>query len=232
MLALSRRSVVAGALVGSVAVAIPVALAAETGGGSPANKAVAAGSQRMAIGANQEEVLMSATFKTSKPTDLIMSVSLECSLFTALTTNQANPTSNATAGLRAFLRIDGKIVPITDVSTPPQDPAESGNGGVDDAVTFCDREYQRTVTDREEPADGVDEEDDYIRTKSSHAFTWVRLNAGSGQHLVEVVGQFRNTTAGAATAEAIIGNRTLVIEPTKLANNAVIAEAGTSTSGK
>jgi hypothetical protein len=31
-----------------------------------------------------------------------------------------------------------------------------------------------------------------------------------------------------SSAEAVIGNRTLVIEPTKLANDAVIADNGTS----
>lgn len=233
MLTLSRRTAVAGALVGSVAVAIPVALAAESGGGFPADKAVAAGSTRAVLGANQVAPLLSATFRTSKPTDLIMSVSLECSILTALVTSNDDNAATAAAGLRAWLEIDGKVVPIEDISTPPQDPAASGNGDpLTDSVTFCDREYARTVTDEEEPEDGIDREDDYIRTKSSHAFTWVRLNAGSGVHTVTLMGQFRNATTGQAAAEAIVGNRTLVIEPTKLANNAVIAENGTSKSGK
>lgn len=234
MLALSRRTVVLGSLALSTAVAVPVSLAATNGGGgTPANKAVAAGSKRMVIGANQTETLLSATLRTSKPTDLLMTVSLECSILTQLITNNESNASSAAAGVRAWLEIDDKVVPIEDMSAPPQDPAANGNGTpIEDAVTFCDREYARTVTDQEDPADGIDQEDDYIKTKSSHAFTWVRLNAGSGIHKVELVAQFRNAVTGNATAEAIIGNRTLVIEPTKLANDADVQEAGTSGSGK
>lgn len=233
MLNLSRRTVVLGAIAGSVAITVPVAVA-QANGGSPANKAVAAGSTLEIIGANQTQEILSATFKTSKPTDLLMTASLECSILTALTTNNANPSADARSGVRAWLELDGKVVPITDTSTPPQDPAQSGNGDpATDGVNFCDREYQRTVTDQEDPADGIDEESDYIQTKSAHAFSWVRLNAGSGMHTLKLMAQFNNATSGAnAQAEAIVGNRTLVIEPTKMANNAVIAENGTSNSGQ
>lgn len=198
-------------------------------GGTPANKAVAAGSHRVVVGANQTETILSATFKTSKPEDLLMTLSLECSIFTALTTNNDNPSSLAHAGLRAWLTLDGKVVPVEDISTPPQDPNASGNGdAAEDSATMCDREYQRTVTDGEDPTDGIDTESDYIKTKSAHAFSWVRLNAGSGMHTVEVVASFVQAVDGDAQATAEIGNRTLVIEPTKLANDAVIAESGTS----
>jgi hypothetical protein len=233
MFSLSRRTVVLGALVGSVTVAVPVALAQTGGGGSPADKAVAAGSTLEVIGANQTVPILSATFKTSKPTDLLMTASLECSILTALTTNNQDNSANARSGVRVWLELDGKVVPIEDVSMPPQDPDDSGNGDpATDGVNFCDREYQRTVTDQEEPEDGIDQESDYIKTKSAHAFSWVRLNAGSGMHTLELVAQFNNATTGNAAAEAIVGNRTLIIEPTKMANNAVIAENGTSTSGK
>ena len=94
------------------------------------------------------------------------------------------------------------------------------------------REYSRTVEDQENPLDGIDQEDDYIRTKSAHSFSWVRLNAGSGMHTLVIKADLEASGTGASTAEAVIGNRTLVIEPTKMANNAVIAEDGTSTSGK
>lgn len=229
---LSRRSVVLGGLVGSIAVAVPVSLAATGSGGYPADKAVAAGSTRAVLAENQTETLLSATFRTSKTTDLIMSVSLECSILTSLVTNNETPTSTAGAGLRAWLEIDGVPVAVEDLSAPPQDPADTAEGDpATDAVTFCDREYARSVVDDENPADGVDEEDDYIQTKSSHSFTWVRMNAGSGVHTVELVGTLRDSQTGGGDSEAIIGNRTLIIEPTKMANNAVIAESGSSQSG-
>ena len=232
MIVLSRRKVVAGALAAAVGVTVPVAIAAEGGGGTPANKAVAAGSTVETIGANQTVTLLSATMKTSKPTDLLMSVSLECSLFTRLLTNNDNPSSVSNASVVAWLEMDGAIVPISSTSTPPQDGAEPPAGGEQDKVTFCDREYSRTVTDQEDPADGIDQEDDYIRTKAAHAFNWVKLNAGSGMHTVELKAEILATASAEDFAEAKVGNRTLVIEPTKMANNAEIAENGTSGSGR
>jgi hypothetical protein len=234
MVTTRKRAWLAGAVaVGLIGTAYAVgSVAATSGSGTPANKAVAAGSHLEVIAANQQETIMTATFKTSKPEDLLMTVSLECSILTSLTTNNDNPSSKARSGVRAWLTLDDKVVPITDTSTPPQDPNASGNGdSAKDGVNFCDREYQRTVTDDEDPLDGIDSESDYIATKSAHAFSWVRLNAGSGIHTVKVVAQFNNSTSGNAQASAIVGNRTLVIEPTKLANNAVIAENGTSNSG-
>jgi hypothetical protein len=230
---LSRRTLVGLALVGTAAVAVPTTLAAGSGGGGvPANKAVAAGSRLQVIGANQTATLLTATFRTSKPEDLLLTASLECTILTALTTNNDNPTSMARSGVRAWLTLDGKVIPITDTSAPPQDPSAAAAGdAVRDGVNFCDREYSRTVTDQEDPTDGIDQTSDYVRTKSAHAFSWVRLNAGSGIHTVALIAQFNNATTGNAQAEAIVGNRTLVIEPTKLANNAVIADNGTSASG-
>src|SRR6185436_9056688 len=105
----------------------------------------------------------------------------ECTILTNLTTNNQNPSSSATSGVYVWVTIDGKTVPIADTSAPPQDPANSGNGNtLIDGVRFCDREYGRTVTDGENPADGIDSQSDYINTKSAHAFSWVRLNTGSG----------------------------------------------------
>jgi hypothetical protein len=231
---LTRRSLVGLALLGTVAVAVPTTLAATGGGGGvPANKAVAAGSRLQVIGANQTATLLTATFRTSKTEDLLLTASLECSILTALTTNNDNPTAMARSGVRAWLTLDGKVIPITDTSAPPQDPSASTAGdSAKDGVNFCDREYARTVTDQEDPADGIDQTSDYIRTKSAHAFSWVRLNAGSGIHTVALVAQFNNSQTDTGQAEAIVGNRTLVIEPTKLANNAVISDNGTSGSGQ
>ena len=82
-----------------------------------------------------------------------------------------------------WAEVDGKIVSLTQNSVPPQNPTASGNDT--DKVTFCDREYSRTVTDQEGdvlPGMQIDEQDDYIRTKSAHGFNWVQMNLGSGVH--------------------------------------------------
>ena len=220
---LSPRAIIAAGLAATVGVAIPT-IAATGGGGTPANKAVASGSHRVIVPANAPQPIMTATFRTSKPEDLLLTVSLECTILQTLNTNNDNPTGEDQAHLSIWIQDEnGKVVPISDTSAPPQDPANSGNGTIaDDSVTFCDRTYGRTVTDDEDPMDGIDSISDYINTKSSHAFTWVRLNAGSGVHTYTV---FADLTASATgdpsnSSDANIGNRTLVIEPTKLANNA------------
>jgi hypothetical protein len=231
MLKFSPRVVIATGLVAVCAVAVPT-LAAAGGGGTPANKAVAAGSHRVIVPANTPQAIMSATFRTSKPEDLLLTVSLECTILQSLTTDNENPTGTDLAHLSIWIQDEnGNVVPISDTSAPPQDPSANGNGTVeDDSVTFCDRAYSRTVTEGENPADGIDTISDYLNTKSSHAFTWVRLNAGSGVHTYTVFADLTASKTGSADnkSDANIGNRTLVIEPTKLANDAAITENGTS----
>ena len=232
MLSLSRRAVIATSVAATIAVAVPTTLAATSGSqAQPANKAVAAGSHHVVLPASSAQPILSATFRTSKPEDLLLTVSLECTILQSLTTDSSNPSGTDKAHLSIWIQDEnGKVVPITDTSAPPQDPSASGNGTIaDDSVTFCDRAYSRTVTDGENPPDGIDTISDYINTKSSHAFTWVRLNAGSGVHTYTVYADLTASAAGSAsnTSDAEIGNRTLVIEPTKLATNAVIADNGT-----
>jgi hypothetical protein len=230
---LSRRAVIATAAVGAIAIAVPATLAAGSGSGTPANKAVAAASKTAVVAPGANEAIMSATFKTSKPEDLLISVSAECSILTN-TVIHGGPTAttdSASAGgrIRIWLELDGKIVPLQSTSTPPQDPAAQPAGDETDKITFCDQVHQRSVTDNETDKDGTDGSTDYLLTKSSAAFNWVRLNAGSGDHTLVVKADLILDTATAdSNAQAVIGNRTLVIEPTKLANNAVIADNGTS----
>lgn len=221
------RNIVAG----SAALAATAVLAGQAIGQSnaqPANKVVAAGGKTQVIAPQTQRTILSGTIKTSKPTDLMFHVALECSILTQLTTSNDSLVSRAQGTVRAWVEVDDRIVSLNQVSNPPQDPADPGtrNGNDSDKVTFCDREYQRRVADEEDPADGVDREEDYIRTKSSHAFNWVQMNLGSGRHKIEVVADLATNTAGTAVAEAIVGNRSLIVEPAKMANNAIISETG------
>jgi hypothetical protein len=165
--------------------------------------------------------------KVSSPEDLIISVTAECSILTALTTNNDNPTSTAFGSVRLRVEVDGKEVPVS---------ADDGSGGQDDAdddddeigeVTFCNRAYSRTVTDQEDntPPDGQDEESDYIRTRTANAFNWIALDTGvlydspdNGNNIitVELFADYDTDTAGEALAEAFVGSRTMVIEPIRL----------------
>lgn len=186
----------------------------------PADKVVAAGSKIVVLGPQAEATILTATLRTSKPTDLILSVAMECSILTRLTTNDMNSVSSAEGQVRAWVEIDGVIVPINSVSSPPQNPPAAGTD--DDKVTFCNRKYQRSVTDQEDPLDGQDQEADFIDTKNSNSFNWLRLNMGAGPHRIVVKATLTETMMGDATAEAMIGNRSLIAEPEKLANDATI----------
>jgi hypothetical protein len=226
---LSRRALIAGTAVAAIGTAVPVTLAATgTSSAQPADKAVAAASKTAVFAPDTNKTLLSATFKTSNPEDLLISMSAECSILTntVITGGPNTATDSASAGgrIRVWLELDGKVVALQSTSTPPQDPSAQPAGDASDKVTFCDQVHQRSVTDNESDQDGTDGSTDYLQTKSSAAFNWVRLNAGSGTHtLVVKADLLLDTPTGTGSyAQAVVGNRTLVIEPTKLANNAVI----------
>ena len=189
-------------------------------GGVPANKAVASGGKVQVVAPQTAVTLLTATMRTSSPQDLILNVSMECSILTQLVTNNDNGSATASGEVRAWVEFDGKIVPINDVSSPGD--RKPGIGDDTDQVVFCNRVYSRTVTDQEDPTDGIDEISDYIRTKSANSFQWVLMNAGNGIHTVTVKATLTTSTVGNATAEAFVGNRTLVVEPVHMANNASI----------
>jgi hypothetical protein len=273
-MALRKRKVALTGIAGAVAgLLIAGAAIAASGANSPtpANKAIAAG-DKTAVFQQGDTQLLSATLRTSKPTDLMIQTTLECSILTKLNT-AANPNAGATdtqaasGQLRGWIEVDDdsqarevpevgqpyRIVPIESVSNPPQNGSTPNSGGVDptdqrtndendDAVTYCNRTYQRTVEDGEDAQDGIDRETDYIDTKSTHAFNWVLLNAGSGIHTVRLMGDLRYTptsteacTRGTVDpadqvtcAEAYVGNRTMIVEPTKMANDAIISPTAQS----
>ena len=222
----SKRALTALALTAAVPAAFFGSQAVAGSGGTPADKVVAAGSKRVVVGPGQNVTLMTATMKTSKPTDVMIHTALECSILTALVTNNDNPSSSATNTVRVWVEVDNRIVSITQQSQPPQNGTIPPAGNDSDKVTFCNRTYSRTMTDDEDPLDGIDQEDDYIATKSSHGFNWVQMNLGSGIHTIAVKAEFEQGTTGGGRTEAEIGNRTLIVEPTKMANDAVIQENG------
>ena len=233
------------ALVGAATLGLLLTAATQfgvTADGTPANKTAAAGNGLTKV--NRDSVILEETVRVSDPTDLILSVTSECSILTSLYTNTAfdaddpDPTTDtdkARGSVFVWVTIDGKPVPVQ--STDPDD-------GI---VTFCNRTYQRSVTDNEDPLDGIDDEDDFIRTKNANAFNWLALNVGrdydvDGDNVVkvEVHADFRryasdgsdrckdDTPQGDTCADAYVGKRTLIIEAT----NAAVGEVVTPTDGE
>ena len=197
----------------------------------PADKAVASGSKVEIVPGPQVAgpggtELLSTTFRSSSTSDLMVHVSMECQILTNLknqggTNSGRTTTSEAEGQIRAWLEFDGKIVPINDTSTNPQ-PGHEAIGNDSDKVTFCENERKQTVTDAEDPMDGHDTLETYLRTKQANAFNWIRLNTGSGIHTLKLMADLRTETVGdpANVAEGLVGNRMMIVEPTKMSNHA------------
>lgn len=151
--------------------------------------------------------LLTGTIKTSSPTDLVLSVNLECALWTDITT-VGNDDSQSVARVKVWVEIDGVPVAVSS-----DDTAETGK------VVFCDRAYRRTTTDFDDEDARIDS---YLRTRSAHAFDWISLNLGSGIHTISVKGELTTAVTGTGMAQAAIGKRTLIVEPTKLANDVTL----------
>jgi len=119
------------------------------------------------------------------------------------------------------VEIDGKVVPVSGDDTATGEPGTPIEVGQAEAghVVFCNRAYGMTTTN-------FDDEDATIamfnRTRSANAFNWLSLNLGSGSHTIKVYGGLTTEVEGNALAKALVGKRTLIAEPTKMANDAVI----------
>lgn len=219
----------------SIAIALAVAfltgwMTSQAGANhTPADKPFAAASKTLRTGPTPRIELLTATVKNAKPTDMVLAVSLECGLITdtillGSTTPGAQDSTRATGTVRAWIEIDGAIVPIVSSSQSPQTGSTPPAGDDSDKVTFCNRVFERTVQDTEDPEDGYDASRDYIATKSSHSFNWVRLNMGAGVHTITLVGEVVAEATGASAADAYIGNRSMIGMPGKFANDAVVSE--------
>ena len=196
---------------------------------TPADKPFAAASKSTKTGPTEKLELLRTTVRNSKTTDIVLQLSMECSIITdnvilGSTVAGAEESATTAGKVRAWIEIDDVIVPIVSTSSQSQSPPAEGDDT--DKVTFCNRVFERTVRDAEDPEDGYDYSRDYIATKSSNSFNWVRLNMGSGTHTIVVYGEFEENATAGSTADAYIGNRSLVGIPGKFANDAVISEGG------
>jgi len=219
---LARKSLVVSSL--AVAAVAGALLMAATGalagsGGEAADKVVAAGDHTLVMAPQEGATLLAARMSTAKPTDLVLQVSLECSILTTVE-NIGTSTASASGQVRVWTEVDGQIVAVQSASEPPQ---ETPSGGTDaDKAVFCSRTHMVEFM----PATETETIKQFQETKNADAFNWLRFNVGSGEHTITVKADL-NSEAVNGTAEAVVGNRTLIIEPTKMANNAVISSTGT-----
>lgn len=227
-MSLSRpKAFVAGAI--ALAVAGSPLAQGSYAAGIPANKVAASGSETEVIGANQSAVVLSETVKINNPTDLILGVSLECAILTQVTNSANGQTERAFGEIKISVRINGKHVPVA------QGDADQGQ------VVFCSRAQEQQWSDGPANPDGTDptdEDDDdqlrqYLDTRTANAFNWMALNVGTeyggtenNTHKIEVVATWTTDATAGALAEAVVGNRTLILEPVKAMNREAVTELG------
>lgn len=193
--------------------------------GIPANKVAASGSETEVIGPNKSAVVLSETVKINNPTDLILGVSLECAILTQVTNSANGVKERAFGEIKIQVTINGTPVPVS---------AEDTDKG---SVVFCNRAQEQQWTDSTAPTVGGDDGGDklrqYLDTRTANAFNWMALNVGTtyggtedNVHKIEVVATWTTDATAGAIAEAVVGNRTLVLEPVKAANREAVTVVG------
>lgn len=183
-----------------------VAAALDDGASNAANKTSAAGSTIEFLGPAVGQTVLATTIKTSAPQDLIFSVTLECALWTTVATI-GNDVSEARATITIQVLFDGVAVPVS-------------SDDADGSVVFCDRLHRQTTTDLDDEDARIEQ---YLATRSANAFNWLLPDVGSGVHTVQVVADLVTAVDGSgALAEAAVGHRTLIVEPTHLAHGATV----------
>jgi len=160
---------------------------------------------------SSEVALLRGTLRTSSPTDLQITVTAETGLYTAVTTIGTND-SEARAKILLWVEIDGVRVPVT---------FDSNGDGIftdpdDGRVVFNNRDFGLSSINLLAVLTAFE------KTRSANAFNWVALNVGPGVHSIVVKGRLETIALSAATSAAAVGKRTMIAEPSKLANDVSI----------
>lgn len=180
----------------------------------PADKVAVAGSALDILSAplvdgssSETHTLLEASMRTSSPVDLIFQVTLECALWTDITT-VGNDDSEAVATVTVWVEFDGEPVAVADDDT--DSPGEA---------VFCNRAFRRATSQFENENATIET---FLRTRSANAFNWVHLDAGHGVHDIAVKARLDTQVTGVGEAKAGVGKRTLVVEPVRLSSHASV----------
>lgn len=197
------------AIIAAAVVAVGLSVNFATATHQPADKAQASASDIDRVdGADDRDLILQETMKVSSTSDLILQTTAECSILTSLYTAGGPEATNETDGsfgqVKLWIEIDGKRVPVSTNDTTTNEQGDEDDLG---EIVFCNRAYQRTVTDNEQNEDGttppeegglrdgLDSEDDFIRTRTSNGFNWMAFDVGkvyddaavsNGNNIVEV----------------------------------------------
>lgn len=179
--------------------------------------------------ASEAFTLLEGSVKTSTPTDLYLLTQLECALWTDVKVKGNDESSAAKAGVTCWIEIDGIPVPVS--SDYPNEWAPTRQDASE--VVFNYRDFRVESSFLGDIEDITDDEEYlalYQRTRSAHGFNWVALDLGSGEyddstnvHTVALKGRLETYVDDSkARAKAVIGPRTMVGVPAKLANDATL----------
>jgi hypothetical protein len=178
------------------------------------------------VTATTDRPLLTETFRTATPTDLILQVSAECSIVTDVVTT-GNDSTAAGGRLKFYMTIQTgtgpqQIIGVTETATGTTTPGTPGDDG---RVVFCNQTYQRDVTNLGDTNNDDARIRTFLETRHANAFNWVHLNAGNGIHTVRLFADYDETETGAdAIARGVVGRRTLVIEPVKAKNDEQVTD--------
>jgi hypothetical protein len=202
-----------------IALSAPFVSAALQSGSNAANKTAANGSSVEHLGADLVDsdlgtTVLSTTIKTSKTTDLLLQLTMECALWTEVISTTVEDHAD---GIGPFSRAEAKVIAWVEVDGVPV----TVSGDDDGTVVFCDRVHEQEISDIDNST-GNHTIRQYLATRDANAFNWVVLDAGVGVHTVVVKVDIEAANTEGAFAEGAVGKRTLIVEPTRFANGATI----------
>lgn len=243
-LTVGRRNALKGGAVGLAALGLgAIGTGTVAGDHDPANKVAAAGSDtKIAEVAknNSDNISTFHTFlgpfemKTSgdEKQSLVFQPTIESSLFTDVKVKGNDTASTAKAGVLGWIELKGDttgdvwqmVTAEGNYVDPPSDPSaladafETLDGDNDwpvrGVVGFNTRDF-KLETDLTKETDG-DLLALYLRTRSANAFTWIARPV-NGTNTVRLRGAlYVYVDDDKAQAQAMVGNRTMYVEPTKL----------------
>lgn len=238
-----RRTAMKGGLAGLGLLALGSASAGSAAASNGADKIYVGGSvfeehmldTKVDGYSSSDFTLLEGSIKTSTPTDLILMAQVESALWTNIKTTGKDDESEASAGLTCWMEIDGMAVPVSaDYMTQSSHNPVYGDRQAASEIVFNKRDFKVQQNFLGALEELTEEEVEYylslfLSTQSSHGFNWVAMNVDSeyvadGQsHSVTLKGRldvYRDDNN--AYAKAVVGPRTLIGIPAKLANDASV----------